>query len=163
MANPDRVLREQLLALLEGGQAHMSFDDAVKGFPMKEINHQVPNASYTVWQALEHVRRTQRDIRFFVEDRDYISPDFPSGYWPEEDEEATPAQWRKTIEGIRSDLEAVEGWVKNRKTDFFGPIPHAPGYTVFREVLLVADHNAWHTSELVTLRRVLNLKPVKEY
>ena len=82
---------------------------------------------------------------------------------PQEDEEATPAQWKKTVEGIRSDLEAVKGWVQDPKTDFFSPIPHAPGYTVLREVLLVADHNAWHTSELVTLRRVLNLKPVKEY
>ncbi len=39
----------------------------------------------------------------------------------------------------------------------------AEDYTILREVLLVADHNAWHTSELVTLRRVLDLKPVKEY
>ncbi len=163
MANPDRVLREQLLALLEGGQAHMGFEDAIAGFPMKEINHKVPHASYTVWHALEHLRRAQQDIRLFVEDPEYVSPDFPEGYWPKQDEEATPAQWRKTVEGIRSDLEAVKGWVKNPKTDFFGPIPHAPGYTVFREILLVADHNAWHTSELVILRRVLNLKPVKEY
>jgi hypothetical protein len=163
MVSTDQVLGEQLLALLEGGQAHMSFDDAVAGFPLKEINHKVPNASYTVWQVLEHMRRTQRDIRLFVEDPDYVSPDFPSGYWPQEDEEATPAQWKKTIEGIRSDLEAVKGWVQDPKTDFCSPIPHAPGYTVLREVLLVADHNAWHTSELVILRRVLNLKPVKEY
>jgi hypothetical protein len=163
MAKPDQVLREQLLALLEGGQAHMSLDDAVKGFPMKEINHKVSNASYTVWHALEHMCRAQRDIRLFVEDPDYVSPDFPSGYWPTGDEKATPSQWRKTLEGIRSDLEAVKGWIRDPKTDLFGPIPHAPDYTVFREVLLVADHNAWHTSELVTLRRVLNLKPVKEY
>ncbi len=163
MANPDRVLREQLLALLEGGQAHMGFEDAIAGFPMKEINHKVPHASYTVWHALEHMRIAQWDIRRFVEDPNYVSPDFPAGYWPKEDQEATTSQWKKTVEGIRSDLEAVKGWVKNPKTDFFGPIPHAPGYTVFREILLVADHNAWHTSELVALRRVLNLKPVKEY
>ncbi len=163
MAKPDQVLREQLLALLEGGQAHMSFDEAVAGFPMKEINHRVPNASYTIWHALEHMRISQWDIRCFVEDPNYVSPDFPEGYWPREDEEATAAQWKKTVKGIQSDLEAVKGWVKNPKTDFFRPIPHAPGYTVFREILLVADHNAWHTSELVALRRVLNLKPVKEY
>ncbi len=163
MAKPDQVLREQLLALLEGGQAHMSFDDAVAGFPMKEINHKVPHASYTIWHALEHMRISQWDIRCFVEDPNYVSPDFPEGYWPKEDQAATAAQWKKTVEGIRSDLEAVKGWVKNPQTDFFGPIPHAPGYTVFREILLVADHNAWHTSELVVLRRVLNLKPVKEY
>lgn len=163
MAKADRVLREQLLALLEGGQAHMGFEDAVTGFPMKEINHQVPNAGYTVWHALEHMRITQWDILRFVVDPNHVSPDFPSGYWPKKGEEATPAQWKKTVEQIRSDLEAVKGLVQDPKTDFFRPIPHARDYTILREVLLVADHNAWHTSELVTLRRVLNLKPVKEY
>ncbi len=163
MANPDKVLREQLLALLQGGQAHMSFDDAVAGFPMKEINTRVPNASYTVWHVLEHMRISQWDILRFVVDPDYVSPDFPEGYWPREDTMATPAQWRKTVAGIRGDLEAVERLVKDPKTDFFGPIPHAQSYTILREVLLVADHNAFHTSEVITLRRVLNLKPVKEY
>jgi hypothetical protein len=163
MANPDQVLREQLLALLEGGQAHMSFDDAVAGFPMKEINRQVPNGNYTIWHMLEHMRISLRDILQFVVDPNYVSPDFPDGYWPKAGELATRAQWRKTVEGIRGDLAEVEKLVRNPKTDFFGPIPHAKGYTILREVLLVADHNAWHTSELVTVRRVLNLKPVKEY
>jgi hypothetical protein len=163
MTNADKVLREQLLALLEGGQAHMGFDDAVAHFPTDEINRKVPHASYTVWHALEHMRITQWDILRFVVDPNHVSPDFPSGYWPPESEKATVAQWRKTIKGIRDDLEAVKQIVRDPKTDFFSPIPHAPGYTIFREVLLVADHNAWHTSELVTLRRVLNLDPVKEY
>jgi hypothetical protein len=163
MVTPDRVLREQLLALLEGGQAHMSFEDAVAGFPLKEINRQVPNGSYTIWHLLEHMRISQWDILQFVVDPDYVSPPFPEGYWPKADEMVTAGRWRKTVAGIRNDLAAVEELVRSPKTDFFGPIPHAPDYTIFREVLLVADHNAYHTSELVTLRRVLNLKPVKEY
>jgi hypothetical protein len=75
----------------------------------------------------------------------------------------TAAGWRKTVADIHNDLAAVEELVWSPKTDFFSPLPHAPDYTVFRETLLVADHNAYHTSELVTRRRVLNLKPVKEY
>jgi hypothetical protein len=163
MARADQVLREQLLALLEGGQAHMGFDDAVAGFPMKEVNHKVPNGTYTIWHLLEHMRRTQSDILQFVTDPEYVSPEFPEGYWPKVDEMATAGQWRKTVHGIRDDLDAVERLVEDPKTDFFSPIPHAKDYTVFREVLLVADHNAYHLAELVSLRRVLNLKPVKEY
>jgi hypothetical protein len=30
-------------------------------------------------------------------------------------------------------------------------------------MLLVADHNAYHVGEFVSIRRVLNLKPIKEY
>ena len=48
-------------------------------------------------------------------------------------------------------------WIHNA-----GP-HHAKDYTIFREILLVADHNAFHVGELVALRRVLDMKPVKEY
>jgi hypothetical protein len=159
----DRVIRKELLALLKGGEAHMTFDSAVSGFLMKDINQSVPNGNYTVWHLLEHLRIAQWDILEFVRNPDHISPDFPSGYWPEPDATATPSLWKKTIKEIRADLKALQGLVEDPKTDFFSPIPHARGYTIFREMLLVADHNAFHVSELIILRRVLNMKPVKEY
>jgi hypothetical protein len=48
-------------------------------------------------------------------------------------------------------------------TRFFAPLAHAPEYTLLREVLLAADHNAYHVGELVSVRRVLNLNPIREY
>jgi len=159
----DKAFREELLGLLQGGNAHMSFDTAVSGFPMEEINRQVPNGTYRVWHLLEHMRIAQWDILGFVRDPGHVSPPFPDGYWPRPDEAATPAKWNKTVKGFQSDLKAVVEIVKDPKTDFFGPIPHAPQYTVFREMLLVADHNAYHVGEFVSIRRVLNLKPIKEY
>ncbi|HEY3347003.1 MAG TPA: DinB family protein [Nitrospirota bacterium] len=156
-------LREELLALLSGGNAHMGFEDAVSGFPMGDINRKVPNGSYTVWHLLEHIRICQRDILEFVRNPDYVSPVFPDGYWPRPDETATPAMWKQTVKEFLADLAAVEDIVKDPKTDFFNPIPHAKDYTVFREILLIADHNAFHVGELVALRRALDMKPVKEY
>jgi hypothetical protein len=159
----DKVIRGELLALLQGGNAHMGFADAVSEFPLKEINRRLPNASYTVWHLLEHMRIAQWDILEFVRNPDYVSPDFPDGYWPGPDERATPVKWKKTIGEFKADLEAFEGIVKDPKTDFFNPIPHAKDYTVFREVLLAADHNAYHVAEIVSIRRLLNMKPIKEY
>jgi len=159
----DKAIREELLALLRGGNAHMSFDAAVSGFPMEEINRQVPNGTYKVWHLLEHMRIAQRDILEFVRNPDYVSPVFPDGYWPRPDETATPAMWRKSVSAIRSDLKAFQELAADPKTDLFGPIPHAKAYTVFREILLAADHNAYHLGELVSVRRILNLKPIKEY
>jgi hypothetical protein len=159
----DKIIREQLLALLEGGNAHMGFADAVSGFPLKEINRRLPNASYTVWHLLEHMRIAQWDILEFVRNPDHVSPEFPTGYWPRPGEVATAAQWKKTIREFSADLAAVKDLLKNTGTDFFKPIPHAKDYTVFREVLLAADHNAYHIAEIVTIRRLLNIKPIREY
>jgi hypothetical protein len=161
--NADQIICEQLLTLLKGGNAHMSFGDAVSGFPLKEINRRLPNASYTVWHLLEHMRIAQWDILEFVRTPDHISPEFPEGYWPKIDEMATASQWKKTIKDFRADLKAVENLTKDPKTKFFSPIPHAKDYTLFLEILTLADHNAYHLGEFVTLRRVLNMKPIKEY
>jgi len=161
--NADQIIREQLLALLKGGKAHMSFAEAVSGFPLKESNRRLPHASYTVWHLLEHMRIAQWDILGFVLNPDHISPAFPEGYWPKVDDMATAAVWKRTIGEFSDDLAALQDLVRNPKTHFFKPIPHAKNYTVFREVLLAADHNAYHVAELVTLRRVLNMKPIKEY
>ena len=159
----DKIVREELLALLEGGNAHMSFSDAVSGFPLKEINRRLPHASYTVWHLLEHMRICQWDILEFIRNPDHLSPEFPAGYWPREDDMATAGQWRRTVKGFLTDLKTVQKLVKNPQTEFFKPIPHAKDYTVFLEVLTLADHNAYHVGELVTLRRVLNMRPIKEY
>ncbi|HEY3276268.1 MAG TPA: DinB family protein [Syntrophorhabdaceae bacterium] len=159
----DDVIRKELAILIKGGNAHMSFEEAVADFPLEKINTPVTNSNYLVWHMLEHMRITQSDILQFVIDPKHVSPEFPEGYWPKPEAKATAAQWKKIVHAIKSDSEAMVDLIHNRETDLFGPIPHATDYSIFREVLLAADHNAFHLSELVTLRRVLGLNPVKEY
>jgi hypothetical protein len=141
----------------------MDFQDALTGFPIDRINVRVPNGSYTIWHLLEHMRIAQWDILEFVVNPKHVSPDFPDGYWPAVDKKATVSEWKKTVNRFKADLKAISKLVKNPKTDFFAPIPHAPDYTILREVLVVADHNAYHLGEFVSIRRILNLIPVKEY
>jgi hypothetical protein len=45
--------------------------------------------------------------------------------------------------------------VSDPATDLFAPITHGQGQTILREALLVADHNAYHLGQLVTVRRLL--------
>ena len=155
----EKVLREQLLALLRGGNAHMGFEDAVKAFPPEYFNRRAPHVAYTFWHLLEHIRIAQWDILQFVRNPGHVSPDWPDDFWPPRDKRADARQWKKTLDSIRYDLAAVEEIIMAPDTDFFAPIPHAADYTVFREILLVADHNAYHVAEFLTLRQVMNIKP----
>ncbi|MGO9377517.1 MAG: DinB family protein [Dissulfurispiraceae bacterium] len=154
----DTVLRDELVALLNGGNAHMGFDDAIAGFPIKAINDKPPHVNYTFWHLLEHMRRAQYDILKFIGDPDYVSPDY-SDFWPAPEMEVTTGQWKKTISAIRSNLKSAIKIVTAPETDFFSPIPHAKDYTIFREILLIADHNAYHIAELLTCRQVMNITP----
>ena len=130
----DKVLRKELGALLRGGNAHMSFDKAVSGFPMEDINTQVPQGTYKVWHLLEHMRIAQWDILEFVRNPAHVSPDFPEGYWPGPDETATPAGWSKIVKAFQTDLKAVEAIVSDPKIDLLAPLPHAKEYTFLREI-----------------------------
>jgi hypothetical protein len=153
------VLREQLLALLHGGQAHMGFEEVIADFPMALINTQPPHVSYTPWHLVEHLRITQWDILEFVRNPAHVSPEWPKGYWPDPAQQASAAEWAHTIRMFRQDLKGVEGLVTDPRTDFYQVIPHGSGQTMLREILLVADHNAYHIGELGILRQVMRAWP----
>ncbi len=151
----DEVIREQLLALLRGGNAHMNFDQAVGDFPMEKINAQPPSLPYTPWHLLEHIRRAQRDILDFMRDPAYVSPEWPAGYWPAPGEKADEAAWRRTVEEYRADRRELEKIIKNPATDLTAPMPQGQDYTVLREILVAADHNAYHLGEFGLMRGAL--------
>jgi hypothetical protein len=155
----DTVLRQQLLALLRGGNAHLTFDEAVKDFPVAAINTRPPKVPYTPWHLLEHLRITQWDILEFIRNPDHISPNWPQGYWPALMEQADEARWEKSIVDFCADLADLENLVKDPTTQLTAPLPHAPGYTILREILLVSDHNAFHIGEFAILRQVMKTWP----
>jgi len=76
----DDPIRDQVVALLKGGQAHVTFDDAVKDFPSKQRGVKPNGMPYTAWQLLEHIRIAQWDILGFSRDSKHTSPKWPEGY-----------------------------------------------------------------------------------
>ena len=154
-SNPDKALRQHLLDLLKKGGAHAMFEDAIKDFPAKLRGQKVANFPHTAWMLLEHMRIAQYDILEFSRSAKHASPKWPDGYWPKTDAPPTPAAWTKSIAAFRKDLKSLETLITNPKTDLYAPLPWGDGQTVLREALLVADHNAYHVAQLVTLRRLL--------
>jgi hypothetical protein len=155
----DDATREQVLALLRGGNAHMTFDEAVADFPMDRINERPPHVPYTPWHLVEHLRLTQRDILDFSAAPDYQERTWPDDYWPDPAAEAAPDNWDESLRRFRDDLAAMQALVADRNQDLHAPLPNGNGQTLFREALLVADHNAYHVGELAILRQVMGAWP----
>jgi hypothetical protein len=151
----DRRLREHLLTLLRGKGAHADFEAAVKGLPHKLRGERPKRAEHSPWELLEHLRIAQWDILEFVRNPKHVSPEWPSGYWPKSPAPENERAWSKSVESFHRDLAAISSLVKNEEIDLFKKIPHGEGQTVLREVLLVADHNAYHLGQLVLVRRLL--------
>lgn len=153
--NPDDVVRQQLLALLRGGQAFMKFEEAIANFPLEHINDHPPHVSYTPWHLLEHLRIAQWDILEFIRNPAHVTPPWPEGHWPPPGARADELAWAQTIAAFQADHQALQALVADPATDLYVDIPHAPGYTILREILVVADHNAYHTGEFAILRQVM--------
>jgi hypothetical protein len=152
--DPD-ALRQHLLELLDGGHAHPDFETAIADLPADLRGAKPPGLPHTPWRLLEHMRIAQWDILRFSIDPDHVSPEFPSGYWPEGDAPPDPGAWDRSLESFRADLQAMKDLVSDSKTDLFAKIPHGQGQTILREALLVADHNSYHIGQLITIRRLL--------
>ena len=150
----DKALREQLATFLQGDQAHMSLADAVKGFPVKDMNVRPRNVPYTFWHLLEHIRIAQWDIVEFIKNPNYEELKFPDDYWPKRNAKATKKDWDHTLAQYASDLREMIAIVKDPKTNLHARIPHGDGQTILREAVLIVDHNAYHIGEFAILRQV---------
>jgi hypothetical protein len=150
-------IRKQLLALLKGGQAHATFDDAVKNLPA-DLRGKVPDGlPYSAWQLLEHLRITQRDILNFSAPPTggYHPIQWPDDYWPKSPEPPSATAWEHSIAAVRKDREAFEALISRPDADLAKPFRWGDGQNLLREALLIADHTAYHLGELIVLRRLL--------
>jgi hypothetical protein len=152
----DAELRNQLVKMLTVQQAHMSLEEALKNFPAKDFNTRPPNVEYSFWHLLEHLRITQWDILDYCRNPNYQSIQWPRDYWPAKDATTDEKGWQHTLDQFNADLAELVAIVKNPQTDLYAPIPHgSDGHNILREVLVVADHNAYHIGELGILRQVV--------
>jgi hypothetical protein len=148
-------LREHLLNLLTKPEAHVDLRSSLIDFPIDLRGRRPAGAPHTPWQLLEHMRIAQWDILEFSLDANHTSPQWPEDYWPKTEAPLDAKQWDASVKQFLADLNSVCEIVKDPKRDLFAKIPHGDGQTYLREILLVADHNAYHLGQLVMMRRIL--------
>lgn len=151
----DNLVREHVLQVLRGGNAHMTLEQAVANFPVDHINDLFPNGTYTPWHLLEHLRISQWDILDFIRNPHYQEIEWPKDYWPAPDTQATEADWQRTLAQFQDDMRQLQQIASDPQTDLYARIPHGTGQTILREMLLVADHNAYHIGEFAIMRQVM--------
>ena len=152
----DNALRKELIELLKGGQAHSTLEEILKDLKHDLCNKRPHKGTRTVYEELEHMRLAQEDILRYTLDPAWVSPEWPDGFWPTDNDEMTEEILSNVVSQFFSDLNEVIALVKNQEFDLTALIPHGEGHTYLREIMLVADHNAYHLGKIVRTLSQLN-------
>ena len=153
MKNEHDILIAELIKLLNGGGAHVNLDDALDGLPAKLRGVKPDNLPYSIWQLVEHIRIAQWDMVKFSQDEKHESPQWPEGYWVKDIAPKDEAEWKNSLKQINDDRDEFIGLLKSG--EIYEAIPHGDGQSILREALQIADHNAYHTAEIIVVRRLL--------
>ncbi len=149
-----KELVKQLTDLITKGNAHATFEDAITKVP-PAVRSKVPaKLPYSIWQLVEHMRIAQWDIVEFCRNPKHKSPKWPEGYWPIAPAPADDEAWHNSIEQIRRDQADFLALLEDKDADLYEPLAHGDGQNLLREALLIADHNSYHTAEIIVLRRL---------
>lgn len=153
----ERALRALLRRLLSWEDAHVGFEKAVAGVPQKLRGVRPAGAPHSLWQILEHLRLAQADILEFCVNGKYEEKKWPDDYWPADACPPSGHAWDESIAQFLRDRRALEKVASDPKTDLTAEIPHGSGQTYLRELMLVADHTAYHVGQLVLVRQLLGI------
>jgi hypothetical protein len=158
----DAAVRQQLVAALEGGNAHARFEEVVADFPAR-LQGEKTALPYSGWQLLEHIRLAQNDILRFSTNHDgsYKEMNFPDDYWPQSAAPPNARAWERSVAAVITDRDAMVRLIRDPHQNLAAAFPWAEGQTLLREALLIVDHTSYHVGELVALRRMLGIWPAK--
>ncbi len=152
----EQILAGHLIDLINKGNAHASLDEALKDIPFELLGEQPGNLPYSIYQLAWHIRITQRDLLEFSRNEHYTSPKWPEGYWPKEIKPASKEEWEKCVKDIKSDRKEFTDMISANEENLYKKFSYGSGQTLLKEALVLADHNAYHTGEIIVIRRLLN-------
>lgn len=140
-------------------QAHASLDHTVQGLAPALRGKRAANYPHSVWELLDHIRRTQQDLLEFCTNLKYHETRWPDDYWPGSPEPPNEATWTECLADIRADAQALADFTIENAATLTEKIPHGTGQTYLRTVLVAVDHASYHAGQIVAVRRTLGAWP----
>lgn len=154
MEDRSKIVKE-LIRLIETSHAHITFEDSLADLPADLRTVTPEKLPYSIWQLVEHIRIAQADIVDFSTLADHKVLDWPGDYWTPSVDRIGDEDWEASLEAIKADRERFFELLRNPANDLLKPFEWGKGQTLFKEAVLIADHNAYHVAEILVIRRLL--------
>jgi uncharacterized damage-inducible protein DinB len=147
--------RKIIASALDWEMAHANLDSAIEGLSPKLRGKRPDHFPHSVWELLEHIRRTQYDLLDFCRNPNYKERKWPDEYWPTTPAPVSDAEWNDTVAQIHADTKALADFTTSFDKDLAMKIPHGTGQTYLRTVLVAIDHTSYHVGQILAVRRLL--------
>lgn len=158
MTAGEGFLRNQLASQIMGGNAFIKIENILQTIKFEQLGRQVFGLPYSFWQQFEHMRITQKDILDFSLKAKYHPLNWPADYWPAHIEPNSSDRWEQSQKKFFADREEFLDLLLDPKNDLDTPLHLGQTQTLFREALLILEHNAYHTGQLMVISRLLKEK-----
>jgi hypothetical protein len=151
--------KEIVASALDWEQAHVGLDSTLANLPADLRGRRPEGLQHSIWELLEHIRRTGHDLLEFCTNANYVELKWPDDYWPPSPAPKTGEEWTACIAAIHADTTALARFVVDGDRDLTAKIPHGTGQTYLRTVLVSIDHTSHHLGQIIDARRILGSWP----
>ena len=149
----ESVIKDQILKHLRGGEAFMPLHEILERFSFEDIGVRMGGLPYSPFEMFYHIVFTQKDILDFCTADAYKTRKWPDDYWPGRLAPKDEKEWETLKNSYFEDRDALIALAQN--SDLSTVVKHGTDQTLLRELLLVIEHTAYHTGQLVVLARLI--------
>ena len=154
--NSHRLIREQLMRQLQGGQAYLVIEDLLDEISFEDLGKRPAGLPYSFYEQFFHMRVAQFDILDYSQNLDYEKQDWPDDYWPVEQAPKDEAAWEELKESFFKERDEMMDVILDEHNGLTAPVVNHVTHTYLREAMLVLEHNAYHTGQLALIFRLLS-------
>ena len=148
-------MKETLTKHLQSGAAFTGIDDFIDDIPFDKLGIRPQGLPYSFYEIFYHIYFAQKDILDFCTADTYGKHAWPDDYWPKKQKPDSEKDWGMLKSAFFTDRKALEEWLNSEENKLEDVVKNGKDQTIFREVLLVLEHNAYHTGQLMILARLL--------
>ena len=152
-------VKDQLCSHLKGGEAFITIDELIKEIPTDKLGIRPNELPYSLYELFYHIRFTQKDILEYCINHEYREHTWPEDYWPKNPAPEKEEAWENLKQEYFRDRELLIQHVLKPETNLLAPVRKNPDHTLLREALLVIEHTAYHTGQMLVLSRQLGIHP----
>ena len=155
--NESHLYKARIAKHLLGGEAFMPVDEMLKLIEFDKLGIRPDDLPYSFYEIFSHIRFTQKDILDYCTLKNYKAPNWPKDYWPQQKAPDSVLEWETLKKSYFDERDAFIQHIKKEDIDLLKPLNVDTDHTLFREAMLVIEHTAYHSGQLLILLRKLGL------